>query len=263
MSIVDLLRQSAKPVIEDKAPVPAHVMDTVGLEGIEEDAERAEMYKQRAGEVAYYGLRRDALSVLHAWAEDDESEDGLADNLETLLVGLVDEDHNGKLSKDEEEAVAVARAAMVDYLQQIGVEDADIEGLLEGDSDAAETVRDAVLDAEGDDDTLDRVAYGDYDDEGDGEDGEVMDKATVPTRSKDVAQGRKASGVRKKFVSFINGKRAVRWKLVAGKPRKLSGAQKLQLAKARMNSKKPGALRAWKRSMTARIKSGIKPKTPA
>lgn len=94
--------------------------------------------------------RLSVASAAMVWAEtseDDLDEDEtLADRLDSLLVGIVDQNKDGELSDDELNALDVAYSTLADYLGTKGVSEDDIDALLnDGDADAAERVSELLV----------------------------------------------------------------------------------------------------------------------
>lgn len=179
----------------------------------------------------------EAVAVLQQWLEDDDLEPGetAAERLLTLVVGIADADHNGELDDDESLVVDLAREAMWDYLDALGVEAGDISALLDDwDEAAAERVRDAALAAlpEGEEFDPSAVVFGEADQE-------PMFDATY--RATWAVRG----GVKRRIRKRISG--SVR----------LSGAQKLALRKARMKANSAGARAHRLRSLRLRRKIGL------
>lgn len=232
-----LLRQSMQEleaVVLDAATIEKDTKPTKG---------RGETYIEQSIQV-------EALALLKDWADmsDGDLDEGetYGERLHSLLVVMADEDGDEKITADEEITINAAKDAIAQYLDGLGTDENDVRALLDDqDEDAAEAIRAMVSD---DDLDPDDIVFGE-------EDGEVMD-AAVPVRSE-------GGAVRKKFVSFHHGVKTIRWKRVAGRPKKPTQAQKTQRMKALAKTKTSNAMRRWKKSMTNRAKSGIKPKTPA
>ena len=193
-----------------------------------------------AAEYESISARMDAVSSVQQWIEDDDLEEGesSADRLLAMLVGVTDGNQDGELDDDEQEVLDVVREAAWDYLSALGVEDEDIDLLLnEWDEEAAERVRDLVAAAlpDGEDEAdaaLDSFAFDDGDQEA------VFD-ATY----------------RKKVV-VRNGKKKRVNKRVAGNVR-LSAKQKLAIRKATMKSRSAKAKARRLKSMKVRKKMGL------
>lgn len=178
----------------------------------------------------------EAVSVLQEWLESDDLEPGetAADRLLSLVVGIADADHNGEIDDDESVVVDVAREAMWDYLDTLGVEASDIAALLDDwDEAAAERVRDAALAAMPDGEfDADELVFGD-------DAQEAMFDATY--RDRWAVRGGKKMRVRKRISGSV----------------RLSGAQKLALRKARMKANSAGARARRLKSLRMRRKIGL------
>lgn len=98
-----------------------------------------------AGEYELAGIAQQAVSALHQWVETSDLDEGETqlDRLQSLFVGIADENQDGELDDDEQEIVAAALEAAWDYLEQIGVSESDLSALL---NDWNENVANNVFD---------------------------------------------------------------------------------------------------------------------
>ena len=89
----------------------------------------------------------ESAAVIEQWAETDDLDDGetLADRLANMIVGIANEDADGELTDDDQDVIEDAMEAAGDFLAGYGVDEADIDLLLnERDNDAAERVQDLL-----------------------------------------------------------------------------------------------------------------------
>lgn len=180
--------------------------------------------------------RMDAVAAVQEWAEDADLDDGEAasDRLLALMVGIADSNQDGELDDDEQEVVALALEAAWDYLSGLGVDDEDLDLLLnEWDADAAERVRDLLVAAgESNDDDLDGFVFG-------------------PD-----AQEAVFDATYRKKIAVRGGKKVRINKRVSGSVR-LSGKQKLAIRKAQMKARSAGSKMRRMKSMRVRKKLGL------
>lgn len=198
------------------------------------DDATGEPFLDSAGEHEYMALRMEAVAVIHQWVEEDDLDDGesASDRLMAMIVGIADDSQDGELDDDESDIVDVIREAAWDYLSYAGIEDDDIQLLLEDwDADAGERIRDAVAasmpDGEEDLGTIDSFAFDESDQES------IFD-ATYKKRM--VVRGGKKKRINKR---------------VSGRVR-LSGKQKLAIKKARRKAHNPRARARRMKSMKVR-----------
>lgn len=185
-------------------------------------------------------IKLKALGVLHQWAENEDLDNGEtnSDRLMALFIGIADENKDGEISNDEQDLVDVALNAAWDYLAQKGVDDDDLDLLLnEWDDDAGDRIRDLLAaslpDGEAAADEIDDFVFGDDDQE------PVFD------------------AVYKKKIVIRGGKKVRINKRVSGNVR-LSAKQKVGLRKARIKSHSAGAQMKRKKSLRMRSKMNLK-----
>lgn len=193
-----------------------------------------------AGEFEHMAVRMDAVSVVQQWVEEDDYDDGesSADRLMAMIVGIANDNQDGELGDDEMDVIDAAREAAWDYLGALGIEDDDIDALLnDWDEAAAERIRDAVAAAlpDGDDKALDSIDDFTFEEE----DQESIFDATYKKRL--VVRGGKKMRVKKR---------------VSGRVR-LSGKQKLAIKKARRKAQSPRAKARRLKSMKIRNRMGL------
>lgn len=186
-------------------------------------------------------FRLHAASVLNQFAEttDEDLDEGetLADRLLVLLAQGVSEDGYRQFNDTEQEMYGSVLTAAAEYMQMHGVGPQDVAELLDGWSeDAAIRVRDTLAAS---------LPEGDA----------VMDEITQFA----FGLGAQVSldAVYKELISFQDGKKIIRRKRVAGLAKVLTQKQKTALAATRKRSHTSAANRARKKSVRARVKSGI------
>lgn len=181
-----------------------------------------------------------AINALAEWLETDDLDDGegLADRLLAMLVGIADENQDDELDDSEMTVLETAINAVGDFMEAKGVDESDVEMLVnDWDDDVAERVRDLLASVmpDGDEEVqkeIDAFVFTEADQE------PVFDAAY-----------RKVTAVRKGKKVRIN-------KRVSGKVR-LSGKQKMALKKARMKAHNAGAMIRRAKSMRVRKKLGL------
>lgn len=197
------------------------------------------------GRMSQHDMESCRLSVAAAiqqWVEtetDDLSDNETsADRLLAMMIGIADADQDGELDDDEQAVLESALECAWDYLAQKGVDESDIDSLLnEWDSDVAERVRDLIASVlpEGEDESnadIDDFGFGDNDDV-------AMDAAY---KNKMAIRGGKKVRIRKRVSGTV----------------RLSAKQKLAIRKAQIKSHSSAAKVRRKRSMRMRKKSGLR-----
>lgn len=195
----------------------------------EDQPKRRSIVLDGADDYADRDLAMQSISVVQEWAETDDLDEHetLSDRLLSMVSGLADEDIEGEIGDDEEVVIAGALEHIADYLQSIGVDDDDIDSLLnEWDEEAAERVVDFLVSEMPDD-----------------PDGEVLDSIVFD------ATYRKRAAVR-------GGKKVMIKKRASGSVR-LSSKQKAALKKARRRAHSPKATARRLKSMRQRRRLGM------
>jgi len=180
-------------------------------------------------------------AAIQQWIETDDLEgnETSADRLLALMIGIADEDLDGEIGDDEQAVLEEALECAWDYLAQKGVDEEDIDALLNDfDADAAERVRDLVASvlpegSEESDADIDGFAFGSE------SESPMLDAAY------------------KMKVAVRDGKKVRVRKRVSGTIR-LSAAQKRGLLKARRKAHSSSAKMRRKKSMKIRQKANIK-----
>ncbi|MGL6124799.1 MAG: hypothetical protein ACRC1W_17800 [Shewanella sp.] len=176
--------------------------------------------------------RGEAMAAVIEWAESGEPS---ADNFDAIAQSLadIDEDAEGDITDEEQSRYEDAIDAMSDALLFLGVEERLIESLLDGDDKAARKVFVAVSEA----DAL--------------EDDEAMMESIAKFSVLDSHEAMLEAV--KKVVR--NGK--VKWVKKPLRKKRLNGAQRAGLKKARMKSNTSAAKAKRGRSMKRRKASGL------
>lgn len=199
------------------------------------DSAREEAFDS-AAKFELMSARMDAAAAIRQWAEDDDLEEGetSADRLQALMVGIADSNQDGELDEDEQEVMVEAVEAAWDYLSAFGVDDEDLDLLLnDWDADAATRVQEMLAsETEGSDDDMDDFVFG-------AEAQEAVFDATY-----------------KKRMVIRGGKKVRVNKRVSGKVR-LSGKQKVAIRKAQMKARSAGAKMRRMKSLRKGAKMGI------
>lgn len=181
--------------------------------------------------------RLDAASAVKQWVADDDLDEGetSADRLQALLIGVANNNQDGELTDDEQEVFLAAAEATWDFLSAFGVDDEDLDALLnEWDADTAVRIQELLAsEMDDEDDTeMDNFVFGP-------EAQEAVFDATY-----------------KKRMVIRGGKKVRINKRVSGKVR-LSGKQKMSLRKAQLKSRSAGAKMRRVKSMKKGVKMGL------
>lgn len=199
------------------------------------DSAREEAFDS-AAKFELMATRMDAAAVIRQWAEDEDLDEGetAADRLQALLVGVADENQDGELGEDEQEIMVAATEAAWDYLAKFGIDEEDLDLLLnDWDTEAAERIHE-LLSSELDDEDSD------------------MDDFTFGAD----AQAAVFDATYKKKTVIRGGKKVRVNKRVSGKVR-LSGKQKVAIRKAQRKSRSAGAKMRRMRSLKKSKKMGL------
>jgi predicted DNA-binding antitoxin AbrB/MazE fold protein len=191
-------------------------------------------------------IRFDAAAAVHVWAEESDYDDGetAADRLKALLVGSVNPMLDGEMADDESDLTDMSREAAWDYLSALGVDEDDIDELLNDfDSATAERVREYVA--------------AQLPDGEDAEDAAIEGFVYGPEAEASIFDASlRLDATYKKKVAIRDGKKVRINKRVAGRVR-LSAAQKLALKKASRKAHRAGARMKRMKSMKRRKTGGM------
>jgi hypothetical protein len=188
-----------------------------------------------AAEYTAADIALQTIAVLQQWSMTDDLDAGetLADRLKGMLVGIADANHDGEITEDEQDVLDVALQAASNYLEGLGVDQADMQALL-GDFDAAaaERVMDLMTASlpDGDDSDIDAFVFDDEE--------AVFD------------------AVYKKKIAVRKGKKVIINKRISGVI-KLSPKQKMAIKKALMKSHSAAAKAMRMKSMRVRKRLGL------
>ena len=226
------------------ALTPKYVLDAAAAKKASCDSDNDEDDGVKMDSAKKYVVQNLALKSANSilsWSdmsEDDLSAgETMADRLQSLLIGIVDSDMNGKLSKEESYLFDMVREYAGQYLSRLGADDSDINLLLnDSDDDAADSIISIIQNA--DDDTKDVNDF-------------ALSNDDVALDSWKVASGtyKKVKAVRNGEVTYVN-------KRITGKVT-LSAAQRTHINELASKPKKALSVTNWMRSMQVRKKSGI------
>lgn len=193
--------------------------------------------------------RMGVVTAIRAWAETmpDELDDGesMADRLIALLIGTAAPDAAGELSEEQSNLASAYLEMAADALVQMGASEEDAIAVIdEGDAEAAQRVADFIAsehgEADAEMDEINRIVFSDDDQ------APLFDAVQV------------LDAVYKARFAVRGGRKMRIMKRVGGSVR-LSGAQKIGLAKARMKSHSAAAKMRRMKSLRVRHQMGIKP----
>jgi hypothetical protein len=175
-----------------------------------------------------------AANAIQAWKETDDlgDDETNAERLMNLFVGIVDANKDGEISEEESNYLEALLNYAWDYLSERGIDEDDIESLLNDfDADAADRVMD-LLNGESDDDDLDSFAFGDDEQEA------VFD------------------AVYKNVAAVRGGKKVRLRKKISGSVR-LTAKQKVAIRKMQLKSHSAGAQMKRMKSLKVRKHMGM------
>ncbi|SFK63279.1 hypothetical protein SAMN05216302_101110 [Nitrosomonas aestuarii] len=237
MSMKNILRQA----INYKEESDEGLSRELGAGGMTlDDADHEDIALDAAADHSVNEIKMQSVAAIHQWLETDDLDDGetSSDRLFALMVGIADADKDGELTDDEQDTLDIALEGAWDYLSSKGVDDEDIDALLnDWDDDAAERIRDLVASVM--------------------PDGEDEEDSEIASFVFDNAENIALDAVYKKKIVVRKGKKVRIRKRVAGRVR-LSGKQKLAIKKAQRKSRTAGAKMRRKKSMKIRKRSGLK-----
>jgi hypothetical protein len=187
-------------------------------------------------------IRTLAVASVQEWCEtgDLEGEEGSADRLIAMLIGIADENKDGELSEDEQEVAGMAMEAAADYLASKGVSDEDLDALFGDDIAASNSAGDRICEW-----LKEKLPDGDAADE-------ELDGFTFDADALSPA----LDAVYKKRFAVRAGRKVIVRKRVSGTVR-LSAAQKVAIRKARMKSQSAGARMRRMKSAKLSRKMGL------
>jgi hypothetical protein len=221
MSLSDLLRRN---VTLDGCGDKIETKKKPTLDAISESAEK----------YAMQDMKIKAANAIQAWKETDDlgDDETNAERLMNLFVGIVDANKDGEISEEESNYLEALLNYAWDYLSERGIDEDDIESLLNDfDADAADRVMD-LLNGESDDDDLDSFAFGDDEQEA------VFD------------------AVYKNVAAVRGGKKVRLRKKISGSVR-LTAKQKVAIRKMQLKSHSAGAQMKRMKSLKVRKHMGM------
>lgn len=188
-----------------------------------------------AAKYAMQDMKLKAASAISEWKNSDElgDDESSADRLQSLFVGIVDLNKDGELSEEESNYLEALLNYAWDYLTEKGIDDDDIDLLLnEFDAEAADRIMDLLNGDGADEDDLDAFAFGDD------------------------AQEAVFDAVYKNVVAVRGGKKVRLHKRISGMVR-LSAKQKIGIRKMQLKSHSAAAVMHRMKSMRLRKRSGL------
>jgi hypothetical protein len=190
---------------------------------------------ESAAKYAMQDMKLKAASAIESWKSSDElgDDETSANRLQSLFIGIVDVNKDGELSEEENNYLEALLNYAWDYLSSKGIDDDDIDLLLnEFDEEAADRIMD-LLNGDGvDEDDLDTFAFSDD------------------------AQEAVFDAVYKNVMAVRGGKKVRLHKRISGAVH-LSAKQKIGIRKMQMKSHSAGAMMHRMKSMKLRKRSGL------
>lgn len=186
-----------------------------------------EMLLEAIEQAAVTNYRANGMAAVLTWFNDGEP---TSENFDVTAIGMADVNEDGEVSDEEEEDYNEILFAMTQALDYMKVDAEAIDGLLEGDDDAADTVFNAI---------------GDYIEDTNDSEEEIIATFSVAKESMTEA--------RKKVIR--DGK--VKWIKKPLRKRRLSAKQRAALKKARMKANTGAAKAKRKKAMKKRKAAGM------
>lgn len=226
MSIQDLLRQAMGQ--ENTAPIKrtSIIFDSVGNESI--------------ARYTLQDMKLKAASAVQSWCESDdlEGDETSVLRLQALLIGIIDDNKNGEIDEDEAEAFEALLNFAWDYMSSKGVDEDDIDLLL---NDWDESAADRIMD----------LVTGSLPDEDD-----AITEMNNFAFSEDEDNGALFDSTFKNVMAVRHGKKMRIRKRLSGSVR-LSGKQKMAIRKMHMKSHSARAMLGRMKSMRLRKKAHL------
>lgn len=228
----DMLVDMAENERQQQAPKQQAIFDGVGYEA--------------ADDVSAYQMTDIALKVggaMQAWIETEPSDldegESLSDRFDSLMVGIIDEDHDGEISDDEAVLLEIAINKAAEWMIGKGLSEEDVGAFFNESADDAEVERMVEF--------LRGVAP-------DGEDAEIEELNNFAFDNDSSTGAFDATYKRK--IAIRAGKKVIVRKRISGRV-KLSAKQKMAVKKMLRKSHSSKANRMRLKSMKKRIKMGI------
>lgn len=228
----DMLVDMAENERQQQAPKQQAIFDGVGYEA--------------ADDVSAYQMTDIALKVggaMQAWIETEPSDldegESLSDRFDSLMVGIIDEDHDGEISDDEAVLLEIAINKAAEWMIGKGLSEEDVGAFFNESADDAEVERMVEF--------LRGVAP-------DGEDAEIEELNNFAFDNDSSTGAFDATYKRK--IAIRAGKKVIVRKRISGRV-KLSAKQKMAVKKMLRKSHSSKANRLRLKSMKKRIKMGI------
>lgn len=228
----DMLVDMAENERQQQAPKQQAIFDGVGYEA--------------ADDVSAYQMTDIALKVggaMQAWIETEPSDldegESMSDRFDSLMVGIIDEDHDGEISDDEAVLLEIAINKAAEWMIGKGLSEEDVGAFFNESADDAEVERMVEF--------LRGVAP-------DGEDAEIEELNNFAFDNDSSTGAFDATYKRK--IAIRAGKKVIVRKRISGRV-KLSAKQKMAVKKMLRKSHSSKANRLRLKSMKKRIKMGI------
>ena len=228
----DMLVDMAENERQQQAPKQQAIFDGVGYEA--------------ADDVSAYQMTDIALKVggaMQAWIETEPSDldegESMSDRFDSLMVGIIDEDHDGEISDDEAVLLEIAINKAAEWMIGKGLSEEDVGAFFNESADDAEVERMVEF--------LRGVAP-------DGEDAEIEELNNFAFDNDSSTGAFDATYKRK--IAIRAGKKVIVRKRISGRV-KLSAKQKMAVKKMLRKSHSSKANRMRLKSMKKRIKMGI------
>ncbi|RKV86072.1 MAG: hypothetical protein D8H97_01865 [Neisseria sp.] len=228
----DLLVDMAENARQQQAPKQQATFDGVEYEAVDD--------------IAAYQMTDIALKVggaMQAWIETEPSDldegESLSDRFDSLMVGIIDEDHDGEISDDEAALLEIAMSKAAEWMISKGLSEDDVSAFFSESADDSEVERMVEF--------LRGVAP-------DGEDAEIDELNDFAFDGDSSAGAYDATYKRK--IAIRAGKKVIIRKRISGRV-KLTAKQKMAVKKMLRKSHSSKANRLRLKSMKRRIKMGI------
>lgn len=228
----DLLVDMAENARQQQAPKQQATFDGVEYEAVDD--------------IAAYQMTDIALKVggaMQAWIETEPSDldegENLSDRFDSLMVGIIDEDHDGEINDDEAALLEIAMSKAAEWMISKGLSEDDVSAFFSESADDSEVERMVEF--------LRGVAP-------DGDDAEIDELNDFAFDTDSSAGAYDATYKRK--IAIRAGKKVIIRKRISGRV-KLTAKQKMAVKKMLRKSHSSKANRLRLKSMKRRAKMGI------
>lgn len=220
-----VMLESANQKPADQEPPAEPEVPEITEQALFESMEDNAMFEavNRAAEIS---ARSDAAAAVCQWVDEGDAE---ADAFESMAFGLAGGDEAEELSDDQAETFLESLSNMTDFALQLGASPEAVQGLVDGDDDAAELVFESIesaLETQTSDELI--ADFG------------VREQLILEAKKKVIRDGK---------IVTINTKK---------RKRRMSAAQKAALKKARSKAHRSAGKAARKKAMRMRKSRGMK-----